>query len=48
MVSKHESIPLDAVWDLGVMQFLNDLVYIKYKQEYDAYQYTQSTSGRTR
>lgn len=39
MVSEFEAIPLEQVWGLGVTQFLNDLLYIKFKDKHDAEQY---------
>lgn len=48
MVSEFEAISLDAVWNLPVLQFLNDLVYIKKKREFDEYQYKQSASRSVR
>jgi hypothetical protein len=42
-VSELESITLDAVYDLPVIQFLNDLSYLKQKRLLDEYQYKQST-----
>jgi hypothetical protein len=44
MVSEFEFISVDAVMDLPVLQFLNDLNYIKTKRAFDEYQYRQSTS----
>lgn len=35
MVSEFEAISLDAVWDLPVVQFLNDLNYLKQKRLVD-------------
>jgi hypothetical protein len=43
-VADFESIPLDKVYDLPVIQFLNDLSYLKSKKQLDEYQYKQSTS----
>ena len=37
MVSEFENIKLNEVWELPVIQFLNDLNYIKNKNELDAY-----------
>jgi hypothetical protein len=42
-VAEMEGIPLDAVYDLSVIQFLNDLAYLKQKRLVDEYQYQQST-----
>ena len=44
-VSEFEAIPLDQVYDLSVIQFLNDLSYLKSKKQLDEHQYKQSTSG---
>jgi hypothetical protein len=44
-VSEFENIPLDQVYDLSVIQFLNDLSYLKSKKQLDEHQYKQSTSG---
>ena len=33
MVADFETIPLQSVWDLKVIHFLNDLLYLKLKQE---------------
>lgn len=38
MVSDFEGICIDAVWELPVYQFLNDLSYLKMKREIDAEQ----------
>jgi hypothetical protein len=35
MVQEFEGISIDAVWDLPVYQFLNDLSYLKMKREVD-------------
>ena len=35
MVADFENIKVSEVWDLGVIQFLNDLTYIKLKQQKD-------------
>lgn len=42
-MSEFEAIPLDNVYDLPVVQFLNDLMYLKNKREVDEYQHKQST-----
>ena len=44
-VSEFEGIPLDEVYNLSVIQFLNDLSYLKSKKQLDEHQYQQSTSG---
>lgn len=46
MVAEHEGIPLESVWELGVIHFLNDLLYIKMKAEYDAEQYKRQSKGK--
>ena len=46
-MSEFEGIPLDHVYDLPVVQFLNDLMYLKNKREVDEYQYQQSTKKGT-
>ena len=38
MVADLENISLEQVWDMRVIHFLNDLLYIKNKNEYDAKQ----------
>lgn len=35
MVADFEAIPLQSVWNLKVIHFLNDLLYLKLKQEKD-------------
>ena len=35
MVADFEAIPLQSVWDLKVLHFLNDLLYLKLKQDKD-------------
>lgn len=35
MVSEFEAIPLNDVWNLPVVQFLNDLNYLKQKRLVD-------------
>jgi len=47
MVSEFENISLGEVWELPPMQFLNDLTYIKYKNDWDAEVIRKSTSRRT-
>ena len=42
-MSEFEGITLDSVYDLPVVQFLNDLMYLKNKREVDEYQHQQST-----
>ena len=41
-MSEFEGIPLDSVYDLPVVQFLNDLMYLKNKRELDEHQYRES------
>lgn len=45
MVSKFEGISIAEVWNLTPVHFLNDLLYIKFKAEYDADQYRKSTAA---
>jgi hypothetical protein len=35
MVSEFENISINEVWNLGVLQFLNDLSYLKMKRRID-------------
>jgi hypothetical protein len=42
MVSEFEGISLDAVWNLPTLQFLNDLVYLKLKIQYDEHKVRES------
>ncbi len=35
MVSEFENIPLQQVWDLTTINFLNDLLYLKMKHVKD-------------
>lgn len=42
MVADFEAIPIEQVWKLGVIQFLNDLLYIKMKDLHDAEQYRKA------
>ena len=46
MVAEHEAVPIESVWGLGVLHFLNDLLYIKMKSEYDAEQYKRESKGK--
>ena len=39
MVAEFEGISLEQVWRIGVIQFLNDLLYLKFKDAHDAEQY---------
>lgn len=39
MVADFEAIPMEQVWQIGVIQFLNDLLYLKMKSEHDAMQF---------
>lgn len=43
IVSEFENISLDNVWKLPVIQFLNDLTYLKLKLEWDDNKLKQST-----
>lgn len=45
MVADFENIPVESVWNLGVIQFLNDLLYLKIKDKHDAEQYRKQTEG---
>jgi hypothetical protein len=38
MVSEFEGLSMNETWDLPVIQFLNDLTYIKIKNEMEAEQ----------
>ena len=44
VVSEFENIPLESVWSLGVIQFMNDLLYLKMKAKHDAEKYKPGTS----
>lgn len=44
-VSEFEGIPLDSVYELSVIHFLNDLLYLKNKKEIDEHQHKQSANG---
>lgn len=46
MVAEHEAVPLESVWELGVLHFLNDLLYIKMKADYDAARYNEQSKGK--
>ncbi len=46
MVSEFENISLNEVWDLKPMQFLNDLTYIKMKNDWDA-EHIRKAKGRS-
>ena len=35
MVSEFEGISMAKVWELGVINFLNDLLYLKFKADHD-------------
>lgn len=45
MVAKFEGISINEVWGLSAKHFLNDLLCIKLKNEYDARKYSKSTSA---
>jgi len=47
MVADFEAVSLEQVWDFGVIQFLNDLLYIKLKNEYDA-DFIRKSTARVR
>jgi hypothetical protein len=38
IVAEHEKVKLDEVYDMPVLQFLNDLAYLKAKQDYEQQQ----------
>ena len=44
MVAEFEAISIDQAMNLPVLQFLNDLNYIKTKRAFDEHQYRKSTS----
>lgn len=44
MVADFKNIPLEQVWDIGVIYFLNSLLYLKFKDKHDAEQYKRSTA----
>ena len=46
MVADFERCKINEVWDMGVIQFVNYLTYLKLKDKRDADKYKQSTSGR--
>lgn len=48
MVAEFEAVPLEQVWNLGVIQFLNDLLYIKLKDKHDADLYKRSAAKSNR
>jgi len=48
LVSEFEHISLDSVWKLPVIQFLNDLTYLKLKLEWDANELRKSTARRNK
>lgn len=39
MVAEFEAVPMEQVWEIGVIQFLNDLLYLKMKGEHDKAQF---------
>ena len=47
IVSEHEGIELDKVYDLPVIQFLNDLNYLKQKRILDEHQHKQITAKKS-
>lgn len=42
-VAEFERVTLDEVYDLPVVQFLNDLSYLKQKRQVDEHQHRQRT-----
>lgn len=42
-VAEFEQISIDQVWDLPIIQFLNDLGYLRYKNKWDADKYKEIT-----
>jgi hypothetical protein len=42
-VAEFEQISIDEVWELPIIQFLNDLGYLKYKNKWDADKYKEIT-----
>lgn len=38
IVAEHERVELDKVYEMPVLQFLNDLAYLKAKQDYEQQQ----------
>ena len=44
MVADFEGICLEQVWGLGVINFLNDLLYLKFKDKHDADKYKRSAA----
>ena len=46
MVADFENIPLEQVWKLGVINFLNDLLYIKMKGNHDTEQLRKENNKR--
>jgi len=47
IVAEHEGIILDKVYDLPVIQFLNDLNYLKQKRILDEHQHKQITAKQS-
>lgn len=47
MVSEFENISLDQAWELPSLQFLNDLIYLKLKIQYDEFKVRQSKGRGT-
>ena len=45
IVAEHEKIKLDEVYELPIIQFLNDLSYLKAKNAYDNEQLKQIRNG---
>ena len=46
MVAEFEAVPLEQVWSLGIIQFLNDLLYLKFKNESDQEQYRKISNQK--
>lgn len=46
MVADFEAIPLEQVWGLGVIHFLNDLLYIKFKGKSDEEQHRKISNQK--
>lgn len=48
MVSKFEGISIPQVWDLGVVNFLNDILYLKFKAEHESDLINKATKSANR
>lgn len=42
-MSEFENVPLWEVWEMGVIHFLNDLVYLMNKDRHDEALYARKT-----